>query len=64
MNQLMVIDQILSPSTNIFYNSSVKTNYANYRTNSATNGHEALIDTLENTLIILLNSSLEKENSL
>ena len=53
MNQLVVIDQILSPSTNIFYNSSLKTNYANYRTNSATNGHEALIDILENIIITI-----------
>ena len=64
MNQLVIIDQILSLSTNIFYNSSLKTNYANYRTGSATNGHEALVDILENTLIILPDSSLEKENSL
>ena len=59
MNQLVVIDQILSPSTNIFYNSSLKTNYANYRTNSATNGHEALIDILENIIIILTDNNLE-----
>ncbi len=62
MNQLLVIDQILSPAINIFYNSSLKTNYANYWTNSVTNGYKALIDILENTLIILPDSNLENSH--
>ena len=59
MNQLLVIDPIFSSSTNVFYNSSLKTNYANYRTNSSTSGHGALVDILENVLIVLTDNSSE-----
>lgn len=64
MNQMVLIDQILSPSTNIFYNGLLKTNFANYRTNSSTNGSKALIDILENVLIILPDSSFVQKNGL
>lgn len=59
MNQLLVIDQIFASSIDVFYNSSLKTNYANYRTNSSTSGHGASVDILENVLIVLPDSGSE-----
>lgn len=53
MEQVVLTEQQILPVTNIDCVASVQSNYANYQSNSATNGTNALIDILENVIIII-----------
>ena len=43
------------PTTNVSYSESVKTNYANYQSNSTTQNDDALINILNGTILLTEN---------
>lgn len=59
MDQVLLTEQTILPTTDINYIVSSKSNYANYHTISTTNGFNALIDILEN--VIVLTNTDDKE---
>ena len=52
MEQLLITKQAVLPITNIDYVELIKSNYANYFGSSATNDDSALIDIIENVIIL------------
>ena len=52
MDQVLPTEQIVLPTTDISCIISAKSNYANYHTISTTNGFNALIDILENVIVL------------
>ncbi len=52
MDQVLLTEQTILPTTDINCIISTKSNYANYHTISTTNGFNALIDILENVIVL------------
>lgn len=46
---------MLLPTTNVSYSESIKTNYANYQSNSTTQNNDALINVLNGAVLVLEN---------
>lgn len=61
MNQVLLTEQTILPTTDINFIVSAKSNYANYHTISTTNGFNALIDILENVIVITNTEDKEKK---
>lgn len=55
MNQITITQLMMLPTTNVSYSESVKTNYANYQSNSTTQNDDALINILNGTILLTEN---------
>ena len=51
MDQVLLTEQTILPTTDIDCIISTKSNFANYHTSSTTNSSNALIDILENVIV-------------
>ena len=61
MEQVLLTEQTILPTTDINGIISTKSNYANYHTISTTNGYSALIDILENVTVLTNTEDKGKE---
>lgn len=53
MNQITITQLMMLSTTNVSYSESIKTNYANYQSSSATQNNDALINVLSGSVLMI-----------